>query len=62
MQADYDAELTKFRAAARVLAMARAAYRAREIGDREFLAAKAEFNRAANTMDVAEKTFMELSK
>jgi hypothetical protein len=54
----YDAALETFRAASRKYTVTSKAYHAREIGDAEFLAAKAAFKLAQVACDVAETNFI----
>lgn len=51
---EYNAALEVFRKASATFSAAQDAYRARTIGDAEFLAARAEFKAADAVMDAAE--------
>ena len=53
MTKTYEAALEKSREASRKFMAAQTAYRARQIGDKEFLAAKAEHDVACKEFDVA---------
>jgi hypothetical protein len=57
-QIAYDAALDTFRAASAKFRAVTAAYRALEIGDDEFLAAKAVFNAALAASDEAEAIYV----
>ena len=50
----YNRALDGFRAASREFRLAQEQYRAKKIGDSQFLAARAEFNAASSLMDYAE--------
>ena len=56
---EYDAALTESRAAAKAFRLAAEAYRARKIGDTEFLEAKSKFNASNSKFDAAETKFIE---
>lgn len=55
-RAAYDSQLEAFREASRKFNSFREAYRARKIGDDEFLAARQEFDAASDLLDQAERT------
>lgn len=57
-QIAYDSALDTFRAASATFRAVTAAYRALEIGDAEFLAAKAVFNAAIAASDEAEAVYV----
>lgn len=57
-RAKYDAALEVFRAASRAYREVTLAYRARTIGDDEYLAARRTFSEAQTAADVAEAEFI----
>lgn len=54
MSATYQAALAQFRAASAAFRAAQDAYRSRQIGDEQFLTARAAFDAAGKIMDAAE--------
>lgn len=55
----YDASLEAFKAESRKFTKLTKAYRSKQIGDAEFLAGKAEFDKASEVADAAETAFIE---
>lgn len=54
----YDASLVTFRAASRKFSAVTADYRARKVNDAVYLAARAEFKKAEDAADVAERAYI----
>lgn len=59
LDAIYDASLETFRVASRAFREVTTRYRAREIGDDEYLTARRAFYAARDAADLAEKTYID---